>query len=104
MTMRDVLRSFATNKSENNSHMNKRLLLGLMLIATQVCLSQANPIDIEAACQLAKQYIKAPQALNTPQAHCKGQNAKTATQPAYYLFSNDEGKGFAIIAGDDPTA
>ena len=89
------------HKSKNNSHMNKRLLLGLMLFATQVCISQANPIDIETARQLAKQYIKAPRALNTSQAHSKGLNAQAVTQPVYYLFSNDEGKGFAIIASDD---
>lgn len=85
--------------------MKRKLLFTpcLLLFATSTPV-WGNPIDAESARRLALQHIQQPVALNTPRALIKAKKGKgtaPSQQPAYYLFNNADGKGFAIVAGDD---
>ena len=82
--------------------MKKKWLLAFCSFVPTI-VGLANPIDLQTARQIAKQYIASPTAINAPRATIKSTNVHNtcAASKAYYLFNNADGKGFAIIAGDD---
>lgn len=82
--------------------MRKQLLTSLSLTAVALT-AMANPIDVNTAQQLAKKYIASPIGVKSERACMKARGVKTnaQAQQAYYLFNNENGKGFAIIAADD---
>lgn len=75
------------------------VLLFASLAATN---AQAGPVDLATAKKMAQKYIASPVSVdNAPAASMgKGKQA-TGEEPALYLFNNDQGKGFVIVAADD---
>lgn len=71
------------------------LVLTLLLSATA---NYADNVDFNAALRIARTYVniskKAAKNLKT-------RAAATATQQPYYVFNDDTGKGFVVVAGDD---
>ena len=71
------------------------LVLTLLLSATA---NYADNVDFNAALRIARTYVniskKAAKNLKT-------RAAATITQQPYYVFNDDTGKGFVVIAGDD---
>ena len=71
------------------------LVLTLLLSATA---NYADNVDFNAALRIARTYVniskKAAKNLKT-------RAAATITQQPYYVFNDDTGKGFVIVAGDD---
>ena len=71
------------------------LVLTLLLSATA---NYADNVDFNTALRIARTYVniskKAAKNLKT----CA---AATTTQQPYYVFNNDTGKGFVVVAGDD---
>ena len=71
------------------------LVLTLLLSATA---NYADNVDFNAALRIARTYVniskKAAKNLKT-------RAAATTTQQPYYVFNDDTGKGFVVIAGDD---
>ncbi|WP_424048338.1 thiol protease/hemagglutinin PrtT [Prevotella jejuni] len=71
------------------------LVLTLLLSATA---NYADNVDFNAALRIARTYVniskKAAKNLKT-------RAAATITQQPYYVFNDDTGKGFVVVAGDD---
>ena len=71
------------------------LILSLLLYVTA---NYADNVDFNTALSIARTYVnvskKAAQNVKT-------RAAATATHQPYYVFNDDEGKGFVVIAGDD---
>lgn len=71
------------------------IVLTLLLSATA---NYADNIDFNAALRIARTYVniskKAVKNLKT-------RAAATTTQQPYYVFNDDTGKGFVVVAGDD---
>ena len=71
------------------------LVLTLLLSATA---NYADNVDFNAALRIARTYVniskKAAKNLKT-------RAAATTTQQPYYVFNDDAGKGFVVVAGDD---
>lgn len=71
------------------------LVLTLLLSATA---NYADNVDFNAALRIARTYVniskKAAKNLKT-------RAAATTTQQPYYVFNDDTGKGFVVVAGDD---
>lgn len=71
------------------------LVLTLLLSATA---NYADNVDFNAALRIARTYVniskKAAKNLKT-------RAAATITQQPYYVFNDDAGKGFVVVAGDD---
>ena len=71
------------------------LILTLLLSATA---NYADNVDFNAALRIARTYVniskKAAKNLKT-------RAAATITQQPYYVFNDDTGKGFVVVAGDD---
>lgn len=83
----------------------RTILTTLALLATTAPNAWSNPIDMAKARELAKRYISHPTAVSANNAAAKIARSKGKSsitqQPAYYVFSNADGKGFAIIPSDD---
>ena len=71
------------------------LVLTLLFSATA---NYADNVDFNAALRIARTYVniskKAAKNLKT-------RAAATTTQQPYYVFNDDTGKGFVVVAGDD---
>ena len=80
----------------------KTYLYTLLFASLAVTNAQAGPVDLATAKRMAQKYIASPVSVdNAPAASMgKGKQA-TAEEPALYLFNNDQGKGFVIVAADD---
>ena len=83
----------------------RTILTTVALIATTTPRAWSNPIDLAKARELAQKYISQPTAVSADNAAAKIARIKGKTsiaqRPAYYVFSNADGKGFAIIPSDD---
>ena len=81
--------------AQNNIIKRGFLVLSLLLSATA---NYAEDVDFNTALRIARTYVnvskKAAQNLKT-------RAAATATQQPYYVFNDDAGKGFVVVAGDD---
>ena len=71
------------------------LILSLLLSVTA---NYADNVDFNTALRIARTYVNVSKkaALNE-----KTRAAATVTQQPYYVFNDDAGKGFVVIAGDD---
>ena len=71
------------------------LILSLLLSVTA---NYADNVDFNTALRIARTYVNISKkaALNV-----KTRAAATATHQPYYVFNDDAGKGFVVIAGDD---
>ena len=71
------------------------LVLTLLLSATA---NYADNVDFNAALRIARTYVNISKkaAMNL-----KTRAAATTTQQPYYVFNDDTGKGFVVVAGDD---
>ena len=77
---------------------NRMLQRGLLVLSflCSVSANYADNVDFKTALRIAKAYV------NVSQKTVK--NLKTraaATQQPYYVFNDDAGKGFVVVAGDD---
>ena len=83
----------------------RTILTTVALLATTAPSGWSNPIDLSKARKLAQKYISQPSIVSNNNAAAKIARIKgksgVAQQPAYYVFSNIGGKGFAIIPSDD---
>ena len=71
------------------------LILSLLLSVTA---NYADNVDFNTALRIARTYVNVSK---TADQNIKTRAAATATQQPYYVFNDDEGKGFVVIAGDD---
>ena len=79
---------------------NRMLQRGLLVLSflCSVSANYADNIDFNTALSIARTYVNVSKkaALNV-----KTRAAATATQQPYYVFNDDAGKGFVVVAGDD---
>ena len=71
------------------------LILSLLLSVTA---NYADNVDFNTALSIARTYVNVSK---TAAQNVKTRAAATATQQPYYVFNDDAGKGFVVIAGDD---
>ena len=71
------------------------LILSLLLSVTA---NYADNVDFNTALRIARTYVNVSK---TTAQNIKTRAAATATQQPYYVFNDDAGKGFVVIAGDD---
>ena len=71
------------------------LILSLLLSVTA---NYADNVDFNTALRIARTYVNVSK---TATQNVKTRAAATATQQPYYVFNDDAGKGFVVIAGDD---
>ena len=71
------------------------LILSLLLSVTA---NYADNVDFNTALSIARTYVNVSK---TAAQNVKTRAAATATQQPYYVFNDDEGKGFVVVAGDD---
>ena len=71
------------------------LILSLLLSVTA---NYADNVDFNTALRIARTYVNFSK---TAAQNIKTRAAATATQRPYYVFNDDAGKGFVVIAGDD---
>ena len=71
------------------------LILSLLLSVTE---NYADNVDFNTALRIARTYVNVSK---TAAQNVKTRAAATATQQPYYVFNDDAGKGFVVIAGDD---
>ena len=71
------------------------LILSLLLSVTA---NYADNVDFNTALRIARTYVNISK---TATQNVKTRAAATATQQPYYVFNDDAGKGFVVIAGDD---
>ena len=71
------------------------LILSLLLSVTA---NYADNVDFNTALRIARTYVNVSK---TAAQNVKTRAAITATQQPYYVFNDDEGKGFVVVAGDD---
>ena len=71
------------------------LILSLLLSVTA---NYADNVDFNTALSIARTYVNVSK---TTAQNVKTRAAATATQQPYYVFNDDAGKGFVVIAGDD---
>ena len=81
--------------AHNNLLRRSFLILSLLLSVTA---NYADNVDFNTALRIARTYVNVSKkaALNV-----KTRAAATATQQPYYVFNDDAGKGFVVVAGDD---
>ena len=81
--------------AHNNLLRRSFLILSLLLSVTA---NYADNVDFNTALSIARTYVNISKkaALNV-----KTRAAATATHQPYYVFNDDAGKGFVVIAGDD---
>ena len=71
------------------------LILSLLLSVTA---NYADNVDFNTALRIARTYVNISK---TAAQNVKTRAAATATQQPYYVFNDDAGKGFVVVAGDD---
>ena len=71
------------------------LVLTLLLSATA---NYADNVDFNAALRIARTYVNISKKVAK---NLKTRAAATTTQQPYYVFNDDAGKGFVVVAGDD---
>ena len=71
------------------------LILSLLLSVTA---NYADNVDFNIALRIARTYVNVSK---TAAQNVKTRAAATATHQPYYVFNDDAGKGFVVIAGDD---
>ena len=71
------------------------IILSLLLSVTA---NHADNVDFNTALRIARTYVNVSK---TAAQNVKTRAATTATQQPYYVFNDDAGKGFVVIAGDD---
>ena len=71
------------------------LILSLLLSVTA---NYADNVDFNTALRIARTYVNISK---TAVQNVKTRAEATATQQPYYVFNDDAGKGFVVIAGDD---
>ena len=71
------------------------LILSFLLSVTA---NYADNVDFNTALSIARTYVNVSK---TAAQNVKTRAAATATQQPYYVFNDDAGKGFVVIAGDD---
>ena len=71
------------------------LILFLLLSVTA---NYADNVDFNTALRIARTYVNVSK---TAAQNVKTRAAATATQQPYYVFNDDAGKGFVVVAGDD---
>ena len=71
------------------------LILSLLLSVTA---NYADNVDFNTALSIARTYVNVSK---TAAQNVKTRAAATVTQQPYYVFNDDAGKGFVVIAGDD---
>ena len=71
------------------------LILSFLLSVTA---NYADNVDFNTALRIARTYVNVSK---TAAQNVKTRAAATATQQPYYVFNDDAGKGFVVIAGDD---
>ena len=71
------------------------LVLTLLLSATA---NYADNVDFNAALRIARTYVNISK---KSAKNLKTRAAATTTQQPYYVFNDDTGKGFVVVAGDD---
>ena len=81
--------------AHNNLLRRSFLILSLLLSVTA---NYADNVDFNTALSIARTYVNVSKkaALNV-----KTRAAATATLQPYYVFNDDAGKGFVVVAGDD---
>ena len=83
----------------------RTVLTTVTLLAATAPSAWSHPIDLAKARKLAQKYISQPTAVSANHAAAKIARIKgksnVTQQPAYYVFNNANGKGFAIIPSDD---
>lgn len=82
--------------------MKKSIILLNLLLVGELC--QALPVDVQKAQKVAQKVLKGQVTLRADmgemEAKRRGEAHATLNAPAYYIFSREEGKGFAIISGE----
>jgi len=81
--------------AHNNLLKRSFLILSLLLSVTA---NYADNVDFNTALRIARTYVNVSK---TAAQNVKTRAAATATQQPYYVFNDDAGKGFVVIAGDD---
>ena len=81
--------------AHNNLLRRSFLILSLLL---SVSANYADNVDFNTALHIARTYVNVSKA--TVQ-NVKTRATATATQQPYYVFNDDAGKGFVVVAGDD---
>ncbi len=81
--------------AQNNIIKRGFLILSLLL---SVSANYADNVDFNTALHIARTYVNISK---TAAQNVKTRAATTATQQPYYVFNDDAGKGFVVIAGDD---
>ena len=80
----------------------KTYLYALLFASLAATNAQAGPVDLATAKKMAQKYIASPVSIDNAPAASMGKGKQTtAEEPALYLFNNDQGKGFVIVAADD---
>ena len=77
--------------------MLQRGLLVLSFLCS-VSANYADNVDFKTALRIARAYVNVSQKTVK---NLKTRAAATATQQPYYVFNDDAGKGFVVVAGDD---
>ena len=75
----------------------KRSFLILFLLLS-VTTNYADNVDFNTALRIARAYVNTSK---KDAQNIKTRAAATATQQPYYIFNDEAGKGFVVIAGDD---
>ena len=81
--------------AHNNLLRRSFLILSLLLSVTA---NYADNVDFNTALRIARTYVNVSK---TAAQNVKTRAAATATQQPYYVFNDDAGKGFVVVAGDD---
>ena len=81
--------------AHNNLLRRSFLILSLLLSVTA---NYADNVDFNTALRIARTYVNISK---TAAQNVKTRAAATATQQPYYVFNDDAGKGFVVVAGDD---
>ena len=79
---------------------NRMLQRGLLVLSflCSVSANYADNVDFKTALRIARAYVNVSQKTAK---NLKTRAAATATQQPYYVFNDDAGKGFVVVAGDD---
>ncbi len=79
---------------------NRMLQRGLLVFSflCSVSANYADNVDFNTALSIARTYVNVSK---TTAQNIKTRAAATATHQPYYVFNDDAGKGFVVVAGDD---
>ena len=79
---------------------NRMLQRGLLVLSflCSVSANYADNVDFNTALRIARTYVNVSKKAAQ---NAKTRAAATATHQPYYVFNDDAGKGFVVVAGDD---